>query len=220
MTRFFVAAIVSLSCVVSPAAAQEQRGSIEGVVKDASSAVLPGVTVEARSPALVGVASVVTDAQGGYRFPSLAPGVYDVAATLQGFNPNKASGVRLELGQILKVDLVLGIAGVTETVQVSAPTPIIDVKQNTAGANVQAAVIERIPKGRDYTTLITSAPGIDSESRNRGIQIDGASGADNRFFIDGVDQTDLRQGTSLSINSTGKTVANDFVEQVQVKSSG
>src|SRR5207244_11876373 len=95
-----------------------------------------------------------------------------------------------------------------------------DGKQPAAATTLPAAVSERIPKGRDYLTLITSAPGIDNESRNRGIQIDGASGADNRFFIDGVDQTDLRQGTSLSINSTGKAVANDFVEQVQVKASG
>src|SRR5204863_7491650 len=102
----------------------------------------------------------------------------------------------LGLGQILKVNLPLTVGGVAETVQVKADAPIIDVKQNAAGTNVQAAVIERIPKGRDYLTLITSAPGIDNESRNRGIQIDGASGADNRFFIDGVDQTDLRQGTS------------------------
>lgn len=206
------------------AAAQEQRGSIEGLVKDSSGAVVPGATVEARSPALVGVSAAFTDTLGVYRFPSLAPGVYEITATLQGFGPGKTSGVRLELGQVLKVDLVLAVAGVTEDVQVRAEAPIIDVKQNTAGTNVQAEVIDRIPKGRDYTTLITSAPGIDNESRNRGIQIDGASGADNRFFIDGVDQTDLRVGTSLAINSStntaGKAVANDFVEQVQVKSSG
>src|SRR2546422_9791731 len=224
MTRnTLIAAIISLF-IVAPAAAQEQRGSIQGFVKDSSGAVLPGATVDARSPALVGGATAVTDSEGGYRFPSLPPGVYEVTASLQGFNPAKTSGVRVELGQILKIDLTLAVAGVAETVQVRAEAPIIDVKQNAAGTNVQAAVIERIPKGRDYTTLVLSAPGIDNESRNRGIQIDGASGADNRFFIDGVDQTDLRQGTALTINltinSAGKTVANDFVEQVQVKASG
>jgi Carboxypeptidase regulatory-like domain/TonB dependent receptor-like, beta-barrel len=215
-----IAAIISMFIVAAPAAAQEQRGAIQGFVKDSSGAVLPGVTVDARSPALVGGATASTDSEGGYRFPSLPPGVYEVTASLQGFNPAKTSGVRVELGQILKIDLTLAVAGVAETVQVRAEAPIIDVKQNAAGTNVQADVIERIPKGRDYTTLVLSAPGIDNESRNRGIQIDGASGADNRFFIDGVDQTDLRQGTSLTINSTGKAVANDFVEQVQVKASG
>lgn len=115
-------ALVVAACVLfcsSASLAQEQRGSIQGVVKDSSGAVLPGVTVEARSPALVGVATAVTDAQGIYRFPSLSPGVYDVSASLQGFRDTKTSGIRLELGLILKVDLTLAVAGVAETVQVT-----------------------------------------------------------------------------------------------------
>jgi len=73
----------------------ETRGSIEGVVKDTSGAVLPGVTVEARSPALVGVSTATTDAQGIYRFPALAPGVYEVSATLAGFSPRKVADIQL-----------------------------------------------------------------------------------------------------------------------------
>src|SRR6266436_7751699 len=116
--RNVAAAVISLLIIASPAAAQEQRGSIQGSVKDASGGVLPGATVEARSPALVGVAAAVTDSEGGYRFPSLSPGIYEVTATLQGFNPAKTTGVRVELGQILKVDLTLAVAGIAETVQV------------------------------------------------------------------------------------------------------
>src|ERR1700730_12273713 len=101
-------AIALLACVLlsSPlAVAQEQRGAIEGVVEDASGGVLPGVTVGARRPALVGTSTAVTDTRGEYRFPSLSPGVYEVTATLQGFTQAKTGGVRLELGQILRVDL-------------------------------------------------------------------------------------------------------------------
>src|SRR5262249_30177849 len=144
----------------------------------------------------------------------------EVTAKLQGFNSAKSSNIRLELGQVLKVDLALAIGGVAENVQVTAESPLIDVKQNAAGTSIKSDVIDRVPKGRDYTSLVTVAPGIDNESRNRGLQIDGASGADNRYFIDGVDQTDLRQGLSLTINGTGKAVANDFVQEVQVKASG
>ena len=122
--------------------------------------------------------------------------------------------MRLELGQILKIDLAMGVGGVAENVKVTAESPLIDVKQNTAGANVQAEIIERIPKGRDFANLVTSAPGITNESRNRGIQIDGASGADNRFLIDGVDTTNLLNGTS------GKVLPPDFVDTVQAKASG
>jgi hypothetical protein len=197
-----------------PAAAQEQGGSIEGTVRDSGGGVLVGVTVEARSPALVGVQSTVTDAKGSYRFPALPPGSYTITANMQGFAVATTSNVALELGKVLKVDVTLAPAGVSETVQVSGDSPLIDVKQNAAGANLQAETIERIPRARNFTSLVTLAPGVTEETRARGIQIDGSSGADNRFMIDGVDTTDLRFGTS------GKTLANDFVQEVQVKSSG
>ena len=137
------AAVLALS---APAVAQEQRGSIEGTVKDSSGAILPGVTIEARSPAQVGVQSTVTDASGTYRFPALAPGSYTVTAALTGFAPVKLSNVALELGKVLKVDLTLSPAGVAETVQVAGESPLIDVKQNAAGANLQAELIEQIPR--------------------------------------------------------------------------
>src|SRR5262245_56784421 len=96
---------LALFGVVSSAAAQEQRGSIEGIVRDSSGGVLPAATIEARSPSMAGVQTTVTDTNGLYRFPALPPGRYEVSATLQGFQPAKSSDVRLELGQILKIDL-------------------------------------------------------------------------------------------------------------------
>jgi hypothetical protein len=208
--------LVGLMCLLFavPVAAQEQRGSIEGLVKDSSGAVLPGVTVEARSPSMVGVNAAVSDTSGVYRFPSLPPGRYELTASLQGFTSAKAQNIQLELGQVLKVDLTLTVSGVAESVQVQGDSPLIDVKQNAAGADVHAEVIERIPKGRDFTAIATSAPGIDNEVRNNGIQIDGASGADNRFIIDGVDTTNLSRGTS------GRVLRPDFTQEIQVKSSG
>ena len=143
-------AVATLSGVVL---AQEQRGSIEGTVRDSSGAVLPGVTVEARSPALVGVQSTVSDANGTYRFPALAPGRYELTATLQGFSAARLADVSLELGKLLKVDLTLAPAGVAETVQVTGESPLIDVKQNAAGANIQAETIERIPRARNTPLL-------------------------------------------------------------------
>src|SRR5262249_48389677 len=122
--------------------------------------------------------------------------------------------IGLELGQVLKVALTMSVGGVTESVDVKGEQPLIDVKQNAAGADIQSEVIDRIPKGRDFTAIATSAPGIDNESRNNGIQIDGASGADNRFIVDGVDTTNLARGTS------GKVLRPDFIQEVQVKASG
>jgi hypothetical protein len=209
--RTFAALMVAL-LFAWPVTAQETRGSIEGIVNDASGAVLPGVTVEARGPA--GTFTSVTDAQGVYRFPSLSPGAYEINGTMTGFNPAKSETVQLLLGQLLKVDLTMSIAGVSESVSVTAESPLIDVKQSAAFQNIQKDYIDRVPKGRDFTTAVTLAAGANNEVRGGGISIDGASGSENRYFIDGVDTTNLQTGVS------GKNLLNDFVEEVQVKSSG
>src|SRR5262245_42483717 len=217
MRRRVVQIVALLMCLCAPlsVSAQEQRGSIEGVVKDGSGGVLPGVTVEARSPRMVGVQTAVSDANGVYRFPALPPGPYELTAVLSGFTTTKLPTVALELGQVLKADVTMSVGGVSETVQVSGESPLIDVKQNASQASISAEVIDRIPKGRDYTNLVSfQAPGANQESRAGGIQIDGASGSENRYIIDGMDSTDLRSGTSR----TG--LLNDFVQEVQVKSSG
>jgi hypothetical protein len=204
--------LVALSLAV-PAFAQEQRGSIEGVVRDASGAVLPGATVDASSNVGQPV-STVSDSLGVYRFPSLAPGNYKVTANLQGFVAREVVDVRVGLGQIKKVDFSLPLSGVTETVNVTAETPLVDVRQSARQSNIRAEQIDLLPKGRDFTSLVTQAPGANNEAKSGGLSIDGASASENRFIIDGIETTDLQDGTS------SKNILVDFIEEVQVKSSG
>jgi hypothetical protein len=168
------AAFVLIAALATPAWAQDIRGALEGVVRDASGAVLPGATVDAQSTNGP-VTSTTTDAAGNYRFPSLAPGNYKVTANLQGFVAREVVDVRVALGQIKKVDFSLPLSGVTETVQVTAETPLIDVRQSARQTNIRAEQIELLPKGRDFTTLVTQAPGANQESKLGGISIDGAS---------------------------------------------
>ena len=129
--RTFAALLVAL-VMAGPSLAQEQRGSIEGVVKDSSGAVLPGVTVEAKAangardqrPSATAAASTASR-------PS-PPALTRSRATLQGFAPAKVRDVDVGLGQIKKVDLALALAGVTETVQVTAESPLVDVQAERA----------------------------------------------------------------------------------------
>jgi hypothetical protein len=195
-----------------PVAAQETRGAIEGVIRDASGAVLPGVTVEAKSES--GTFSAVTDLNGVYRFPALNPGQYEITANLSGFTPATSAPVVVEVGRLLKVDLSLKIAGVAESVEVTAESPTIDVKQTTAATNLRADAIDRMPKGRDFTSLVTLAPGANLESRSGGLSIDGSSAAENKYYLDGIDTTNLRTGVSATPFLT------DFIGELQVKSSG
>lgn len=207
------ATLLVIAALAVPAFAQEQRGSIEGVVRDASGAVLPGATVDAASNVGQPV-STVSDALGVYRFPSLAPGNYKLTANLQGFVAREVVDVRVGLGQIKKVDFSLPLSGVTETVNVTAETPLVDVRQSARQSNIRAEQIDLLPKGRDFTTLVTQAPGANNEAKSGGLSIDGASAGENRYIIDGIETTDLQNGTS------GKDIIVDFIEEVQVKSSG
>ncbi len=213
--RYTVVMALCAVLLALPAFAQEQRGSIEGIVKDSSAAVLPGVTVEARSPKLIGVAVATTDERGVYRFPGLPPGIYEVTGKLTGFTDARVADIEILLGQIKKVDLTLAIAGVAETVQVTAESPLIDVRQSTKSFNIREDMIEKLPRGRDFSSLVTQAPGANSEGRfGGGISIDGSSSSENAYIIDGVDTTQLVSGAQ------GKRIITDFIEEIQVKSSG
>jgi hypothetical protein len=207
------AALMLIAALAVPAFAQEQRGSVEGFVKDASGAVLPGATVEASSPASV-THTATADGAGAFRFPSLPPGTYRLTATLQGFQSKSVDEVHVYLGQIKKVDFALPVSGVTETVTVTAESPMIDVRQSSRATSIRAEQVELLPKGRDFTTLVTQAPGANQENKSGGLSIDGASASENRYIIDGIETTNLQNGTS------GKNVIVDFIEEVQVKSSG
>jgi len=213
--RVRTAMLMLLALVLAlPAAAQEQRGMIEGEVKDAQGGVLPGASVTAKGPALPSGTTTTTDNGGIYRFPGLPPGRYEVAAELAGFNAVKVPDVELGLGQIKKVALTLTVAGVAESIQVVAESPLIDARQNAAGANIHKEFIEKLPKGRDFLSVVTIAPGANNEPKLAGISIDGSSAAENVYVVDGINTTNIRTGTSA------KGVITDFLEEVQVKSSG
>lgn len=215
MRKFVLGMLAAILLVAVPASAQEMRGSIQGVVKDSSGGVLPGVTVEAKSPSLVGVQTTVTDTDGVYRFPSLSLGKYTVSANLQGFGPAKVDNVDLSTpGATLKIELTLSVAGVNVAETVKGEPPLIDVKANAATSSVSSDIIDLIPKGRNFTSALTQIPGTNNESRFGGIMIDGASASENRYVVDGMDTTNLRTGVSQ------KDVITDFIQNIQVKQSG
>ena len=89
---------------------------------------------------------------------ALPPGVYQVTSTLNGFQTSRVENIQLQLGQILKVDFGMAVAALSESVQVSAESPIIDVKQNASTLSIQSDLIDLIPKGRDFTQVVNSAP--------------------------------------------------------------
>ena len=208
--RTLVALLVA-ALFAGPVLAQETTGAIEGVVKDSGGAVLPGATVTVVGP--VGTVTSVADAEGVYRFPRLPSGKYTIKATLDGFSPADRA-VEVSVGLTTRVEFSLAVGKVTETVEVSARSSAIDVTSASTSTSISRDRIAYIPRGRDFTDVVSQAAGAANESQLGGISIDGASGAENRFIVDGIDTTSPQVGTNAF------PLRADFFEEVQVKSAG
>src|SRR5262245_57029472 len=132
--RLMRSVLIIFAILLCTTAAWAQTGTagLAGVARDPSGAVLPGVTVEAASPALIEkVRTVVTDGEGQYKIVSLPPGVYSVTFTLEGFNTYKRDGVELTTNFVATVNGDLKVGSLQETVTVSGQSPVVDV-QNAA----------------------------------------------------------------------------------------
>src|ERR1043166_3270882 len=155
---------LALMVTVLPATVLSQSvstGSITGVVRDTSGAVLPGVTVEAASPALIEkVRSAVSDTSGVYRITDLRPGTYSVTFTLAGFSTLRREGIELTTGFTATVNADLAVGNVAETITVSGAAPTVDT-QNTSQRSVFAGeVTENLPLGsgiKNYASLVPGA---------------------------------------------------------------
>src|SRR5581483_230160 len=154
---------VVLLVVVGCAAtwAQTVGGTLRGTVHDTGGAVLPGVTITLRNPAL-GTSRVTTsDARGMYQFALLTPGIYELEAILQGFNPRKVEDIHVQVDQEFGLDLVLGIPRVMEKVEVKAETPTVEVTRSDLSDVVSQQSIYDLPlEGRQFTNLVQLLPGV------------------------------------------------------------
>src|SRR2546428_10234058 len=127
LTRLLMGAILLL--FMAAIAAAQTGAAVTGVVADTSGAVLPGVTVEAKSPALIEqLRSAVTDEEGRYRIVDLRPGIYTVTFALPGFTTVTREGIELSGTFIATVNAELRVGGLQETVTVSGETPIVDTR--------------------------------------------------------------------------------------------
>ena len=194
--------------------AQEQTGEIVGTVKDAEGSPLPGVTIEARSPTHIGAATAVTDDMGRFRLIGLTPGSFTITFSLPGFKKLIRKGIIVRLGKTFNLNVTLIQAAIEEEVTVVGESPVVDIKKSSTTMNIGKEMFAKLPKGRNFTSVVTVAAGVNDEPMLGGTSMDGASGSENMFFVDGVDTTSLYTGASA------QRVLFEFIEEVQVKSSG
>lgn len=209
---FIFAALLILSA--SLVTAQEQTGILVGTVVDTEGAFLPGVTIEARSPSQPGVATAITDEVGRFRLIGLSPGTYQVTFRLPGFQTLIREGILVRLGRTFNLEVTISQATMEEEVTVIGESPVVDIKKSGTTTNYGKEMIAKLPKGRDFTSVVNMTAGVNDENVGGGTMMDGASSSENMYFVDGMDTTSMYTGLS------SQRVLMEFVEEVQVKSSG
>src|SRR5438552_2251784 len=178
-----------------PAAARAQS-TIAGVVKDSSGAVLPGVTVEAASPALIEkTRAAVTDAQGAYKIVDLRPGQYALTFTLTGFNTVKRDGIDLPSSFTATINVELKVGALAETVTVTGESPVVDVQSNTRAAVLQREVLDSVPNSHTLQSVGQLVVGVTLTAPDVGgsqamqqtyFTVHGAGAAQTAVLMDGM----------------------------------
>jgi hypothetical protein len=207
-----VGLVLTLVLACMPAVWAQTTGRIEGKVVDTTGGALPGVTVTVSSPALQGVRTTVTDSTGAYRFPTLPPGKYSVKAELSGMKATEQGDVVVGIDRTAMVALTMAVGNVSETVTVTGTSPVIDTASTTTGLNADAEFFNRLPSRRDFYAVAQFAPGVSSD--NTGTTFAGSTGAENSYIIEGLNTTGVQTGVQ------GKTLNQDFVQEVEVKTGG
>src|ERR1700738_2576863 len=200
------------------------QGSITGTVKDTSGAVLPGVTVEASSPALIErVRSTVTDTSGLYRIVDLRPGTYSVKVTLPGFTTVLRDGIELTGSATLTIPIEMRVGTVQESVTVSAAAPVVDLQKRRRGTVINADAIQSLPATRAYGSLLNAMPGVTVDTNGLAatptmtfFSAHGGRSNEGRMSINGMTVAAAFNGGGVS----SLTYDTNNVEEVSVLVSG
>jgi outer membrane receptor protein involved in Fe transport len=214
-------ALILVAIAVLPVcrASAQVSGSIAGIVRDPSGAILPGVTVTVTGPSLQRQsASTMTDAGGAYRISPLPAGVYSLRFELSGFAPTVQANVEVAVDQQVTLDVKLGVAGVTEAVEVSTAVPLVEPTRSDLNARVSSRTIDALPlNGRNFVDLVALAPGarpVPEGQQGTNVSIFGERGAAVSFLVDGADNNNaLNGGPALRY-------AQDAVQEFEVNTSG
>jgi outer membrane receptor protein involved in Fe transport len=215
--RITVSVLVALLAVMatSAATAQERFGGLGGVITDSSQAPVPGVTITATNKQTGATRVAVTGTDGAYRIPDLEPGRYSVTVELQGFQKVQADDVLVLLGRTIEMGAALKVGGLSEVVNVTADSEKqIDLRSTTVAHNVTAEEFDRMPKARSFQSLALTSPGVNQGDVEGGFQVNGASGAENSFTVDGVNTNSLLYGSSRQDTQF------EYLQEVQVKTGG
>lgn len=213
--KFISLVLTFVFCFSAIAFGQETTGNIEGTVTDPSGARVAGVTVDLISESFR--RSVTTNGEGFFRALQLQPGIYTVTTTATSFQPFKRENIQVILGQTTPVNIQLAIGQVGAEVTVnSADQLAIDPTSSRIQTNLTEKELEQLPKGTNFTSALKAVPSVRPEPSAAGFSIDGATGVENSFVVDGQEVSNFRTG-GLNGNNN---LPFQLVRELQVKNSG
>ncbi len=200
----------------APCRAQETTGAVEGTVTGPDGRPLAGVEVLATKPAQEVARRAVTNRDGAYRIAVLPLGEYEITIRDPAFQPVTVRQVVVRLGRTTAVPAVqLAAPGsLVEHVRVVGRAPPIDPTSTTTGGNVAAALFSNLPVQRDYQSIATLLPNVSASYLGDPVNFGGATGFENRYFVDGIEMTDPSRGRG------GTVLPPDFIQEVEVKTGG
>jgi Carboxypeptidase regulatory-like domain/TonB-dependent Receptor Plug Domain/TonB dependent receptor-like, beta-barrel len=216
--RFMTMVLSFILCFAANGFGQRTTGNIEGIITDQNGAVVPGATVTAKSTGTTAGYNntVTTDENGHFIFSQVPVGTYSVAATGNGFKTSIGEiTVVLDKNANFSPKLEAGTPSVTVDV-ITDSSVTIDQSSTKIDTNITKQIIEDLPSGTNFSSLLKIAPNVRPEPLAAGFQIDGASGAENVFVIDGQEVTNFRTGQL----NTNNDVPFELVQEVQIKSTG
>jgi len=187
---------------------------LSGVITDSSQAAVPGATITITNKQSGATRTAVSGSDGSYSVPDLEPGRYTVVIELSGFQKISNDDVLVLLGRTFTVNAQLTVGNVSETVNVTAAEKQIDLKSVTISHNVTSEELDRLPKARSFTGIALTSPSVNDGVIEGGLQVNGASGAENSFTVDGVVTNSLVNGKSR------QDTVFEYLQEVQVKTGG
>jgi hypothetical protein len=218
-----VRCVVVLVSILCPAIVSAQS-SLAGAVRDSSGAVLPGVTVEASSPALIEkVRSVATDTAGQYKIVDLRPGIYTITFSLTGFSVVKREGIELTGGGTVTVNADTKVGTLQETVTVTGETPVVDVQNAARQEILSGDLAANTPAAKSWNGLMLLMPGITGDPNTVQLTpsmvlfgIHGGATTEGRLQVDGMNVGASRGGGGVS----GYSIDTANVQEVTFRTSG
>ena len=216
--RFISMVLTIVFCFSAIAFGQETTGAVEGTIKDPNGANVPNASVNVKSTGTTAGfnRTVTTDENGYFIVSNILPGTYTVTTTATGFTTT-TQNVVISVGTTTPINGALSVGSGTENVEVVADSSTtIDPTDTKIDTNISKQVIEALPKGTTFGSLLKTAPNVRPEPLAAGFQVDGASGAENVFVIDGQEVTNFRTGQL----NTNNNIPFELVQEVQIKSTG